>query len=421
MDEQKNWAGNYTYSAANWHEPESVKQLQQLVRQCDKLRVIGSRHSFNGIADSSENMVSLQKMNKIIALNRDNQTVTVEGGIIYSDLSRFLQKNGFALENMASLPHISVVGACATATHGSGDRNSCLSDSVHAMEVVTADGELIQFSREENEEQLKGAVVGLGGIGIVTKMTLDIIPAFQISQYVFEQLPLAQLENHLDDIFSSAYSVSLFTNWQSDTINQVWLKQLHTEEKEPQSYSDLYGAKPAIDHCHPIAGIEAINCTEQMGIPGPWYDRLPHFRIDFTPSSGDELQSEYIIPRQYAFKALTEINKIRDQIAPLLHVCEIRSIAKDELWMSPCYQQDSIGIHLTWKDDWESVQKVLPQIEEKLTPYHARPHWGKLFTMTKEQVQPLYEKLADFQQLLEHYDPKGKFRNDFINTYIFGK
>ncbi|MFD2655672.1 FAD-binding protein [Gracilibacillus thailandensis] len=421
MNEQKNWAGNYTYSAANWHEPESVNQLQQLVRQCDKLRVVGSRHSFNGIADSSENMVSLQKMNKIIALDRDNQTVTVEGGIIYSDLSRFLQENGFALENMASLPHISVVGACATATHGSGDRNSCLSDSVHAMEVVTADGELVQFSREENQEQLKGAVVGLGGIGIVTKMTLDIIPAFQISQYVYEQLPLAQLEHHFDDIFSSAYSVSLFTNWQSDTINQVWLKQLHTEENEPQSYTDLYGAKPATDHCHPIAGIEAINCTEQMGIPGPWYDRLPHFRIDFTPSSGDELQSEYIIPRQYAYKALTEINKIRDQIAPLLHVCEIRSIAKDELWMSPCYQQDSIGIHLTWKDDWESVQKVLPQIEEKLTPYHARPHWGKLFTMTKEQVQPLYEKLPDFQQLLEHYDPKGKFRNEFINTYIFDK
>ncbi|WP_208588765.1 FAD-binding protein [Gracilibacillus suaedae] len=421
MNEQKNWAGNYTYSAANWHEPESVNQLQQLVRQCDKLRVVGSRHSFNGIADSSENMVSLQKMNKIIALDQANQTVTVEGGIIYSDLSRFLQDNGFALENMASLPHISVVGACATATHGSGDQNSCLSDSVHAMEVVTADGELAQFSREDNEEQLKGAVVGLGGIGIVTKMTLDIIPAFQISQYVFEQLPLAQLEHHFDDIFSSAYSVSLFTNWQSDTINQVWLKQLHTEVNEPQSYTDLYGAKPATDHCHPIAGIEAINCTEQMGIPGPWYDRLPHFRIDFTPSSGDELQSEYIIPRQYAYKALTEINKIRKQIAPLLHVCEIRSIAKDELWMSPCYQQDSIGIHLTWKDDWESVQKVLPQIEEKLTPYHARPHWGKLFTMTKEQVQPLYEKLPDFQQLLEHYDPKGKFRNDFINTYIFSK
>ncbi|WP_018932962.1 FAD-binding protein [Gracilibacillus lacisalsi] len=421
MNEQKNWAGNYTYSAANWHEPESVNQLQQLVRQCDKLRVVGSRHSFNGIADSSENMVSLQKMNKIIVLDRDNQTVTVEGGIIYSDLSRFLQENGFALENMASLPHISVVGACATATHGSGDRNSCLSDSVHAMEVVTADGELVHFSREENEEQLKGAVVGLGGIGIVTKMTLDIIPAFQISQYVYEQLPLAQLEHHFDDIFSSAYSVSLFTNWQSDMINQVWFKQLHTEENEPQSYTDLYGAKPATDHCHPIAGIEAINCTEQMGIPGPWYDRLPHFRIDFTPSSGDELQSEYIIPRQYAYKALTEINKIRDQIAPLLHVCEIRSIAEDELWMSPCYQQDSIGIHLTWKDDWESVQKVLPQIEEKLTPYHARPHWGKLFTMTKEQVQPLYEKMSDFQQLLEHYDPKGKFRNEFINTYIFDK
>ncbi|QGH33677.1 FAD-binding protein [Gracilibacillus salitolerans] len=421
MREQKNWAGNYTYSAANWHEPESVVQIQNLVKQCNKLRVVGSRHSFNGIADSDENMVSLQKLNKVIALDRENQTVTVEGGIIYSDLSRFLQENGFALENMASLPHISVTGACATATHGSGDQNSCLSNAVRSMEVVTADGELIDFSREKNEEQLKGAVVGLGGIGIVTKMTLDIVPAFQISQYVFENLPLAQLEHHLDDIYSSAYSVSLFTNWESDTINQVWLKQLCTDENEVKVPTNLYGAQPATANCHPIAGIEAVNCTEQMGVPGPWFDRLPHFRIDFTPSSGDELQTEYIIPRKHAYEALKGISTIREQIAPLLHVNEIRSIAKDDLWMSPFYKQDSIGIHLTWKDDWESVKKLLPKIEEILAPYEARPHWGKLFTMSKEKVQPLYEKLPDFQQLLQHYDPKGKFRNEFLDMYVFGE
>ncbi len=421
MSEQKNWAGNYTYSAANWHEPESVVQIQNLVKQCNKLRVVGSRHSFNGIADSDENMVSLQKLNKVIALDRENQTVTVEGGIIYSDLSRFLQENGFALENMASLPHISVTGACATATHGSGDQNSCLSNAVRSMEVVTADGELIDFSREKNEEQLKGAVVGLGGIGIVTKMTLDIVPAFQISQYVFENLPLAQLEHHLDDIYSSAYSVSLFTNWESDTINQVWLKQLCTDENEVKVPTNLYGAQPATANCHPIAGIEAVNCTEQMGVPGPWFDRLPHFRIDFTPSSGDELQTEYIIPRKHAYEALKGISTIREQIAPLLHVNEIRSIAKDDLWMSPFYRQDSIGIHLTWKDDWESVKKLLPKIEEILAPYEARPHWGKLFTMSKEKVQPLYEKLPDFQQLLQHYDPKGKFRNEFLDMYVFGE
>lgn len=421
MHLQKNWAGNYTYSTANWHEPENIEQIQELVKKCHKIRVVGSRHSFNGIADSDENIVSLRKLNKMIELDKEKQTVTVEGGIIYSDLSRYLQQNGFALGNMASLPHISVAGACATATHGSGDKNRCLSDSIIAMEVVAADGELVEFSCEKNEEQLKGAAVSLGGIGIITKMTLKVIPDFQISQYVFENLALAQLEHHLDDIFSSGYSVSLFTNWESDTINQVWIKQLHTDQEEMKVLTDLFGAQPATANCHPIAGVEAVNCTEQMGVPGPWFDRLPHFRIDFTPSNGDELQSEYIIPREHAFKAITAISEIREQISPLLHVSEIRSIAKDDLWMSPFYQQDSIGIHLTWKDDWKSVQTVLPQIEERLAPYKARPHWGKLFTMSKEEVQPLFEKLSAFQQLLNQYDPNGKFRNQFLDTYIFGE
>ncbi|WP_286171787.1 D-arabinono-1,4-lactone oxidase [Gracilibacillus phocaeensis] len=320
---------------------------------------------------------------------------------------------------MASLPHISVVGACATATHGSGDRNQCLSSSVKAMSVITADGELVNFFRDKHKEEWNGVVVSLGALGVVTELTLDIVPSYQVSQYVFEHLSFSELEQHVDDIFSSAYSVSLFTTWQEDEINQVWLKQICSEDESSDVRTDLYGASSAKKNSHPIMGVNAVNCTEQMGVPGPWFDRLPHFRLDFMPSSGSELQSEYLIPREYALEAIQALRTMRHEIAPLLHTNEFRTVAKDDLWLSPSYQQDVMGIHLTWKDKWEDVQQVLPQIEAVLKPFQARPHWGKLFTMPKERVQSFYEKLPAFRQLLQAYDPKGKFRNAFINTYIF--
>ncbi|GGH83322.1 xylitol oxidase [Pullulanibacillus pueri] len=421
MDVKRNWAGNFQYSTTHWHEPESVEEVQELVSKLKKLRVVGTRHSFNSIADSNENIVSLQKLNKVLAINHEKKTVTVEAGIKYGDLCHALQQQGYALHNLASLPHISVAGACATATHGSGNSNQNLAAAVRAMEVVTADGNLVTFSKEKSEEELQGAVVGLGGLGVVTKLTLDIQPSFQMRQDVYENLPLAPLEHHFDAIFSSAYSVSLFTDWQDGTFNQVWLKSKLTEDQPFSLGEDFYGAKRAKEHRHPVAGVGAENCTAQLGKPGNWLDRMPHFRMEFTPSKGQELQSEYIMPREYTYDALCAINEIREHIAPLLFTSEVRTIAQDELWLSPSYKQDSVAIHFTWKDQWDDVKKVLPLIETQLEPFQAKPHWGKVFTTSPVKIQAHYEKMPAFQQLLQKYDPNGKFRNHFLDQYIFNE
>ena len=415
-----NWAGNYTYRATRLHQPETVEQLQELVSRGDKLKALGTRHSFNDIADSSEDLISLEQFDQVVALDRESHTVTVEAGIRYGQLCQWLHREGFALHNLASLPHISVAGACATGTHGSGDRNGNLATAVSAIEMVTGDGELVTLSQEHQQEQFHGAVVGLGGLGVVTKLTLDIIPTFEMRQDVYENLPLAQLEEHFDALVSDAYSVSLFTDWQSAAFNQIWLKSYVADGASFELEPGLFGATPATKPLHPIASLSAENCTEQMGIRGPWHERLPHFRMDFTPSSGEELQSEYLVPRQHAFAALSAINQLQGHIAPLLQISEVRTIAADNLWMSPCYQQACVSIHFTWKKNWPAVRNVLPLIEDGLAPFDARPHWGKLFTMHPGQVQSLYEKLPAFQKLLQHYDPRGKFRNAFLDKYIFG-
>jgi xylitol oxidase len=290
------------------------------------------------------------------------------------------------------------------------------------MEMVKADGEAITLSRDEQGDDFAGAVVGLGGVGVVTKITLDVQPTFSVSQDVYDNLPFAALKDRLHQLFSGAYSVSLFTSWQSSVVNQVWVKRrLSASDAADRAPDAYYGALRANERRHPVPGHSSENCSEQLGIPGPWHERLAHFRPEFTPSAGEELQSEYFVAREHAYEALCAIDSMREQIAPLLHISEVRTIAADELWMSPCYRQHSVGIHFTWKDDRQEVRRLLPIIEQKLAPFNARPHWAKLFTMPPARLQSLYAKLPEFRQLLLRYDPQGKFRNGYLDTYIFGE
>ena len=415
-----NWAGNLEYSTQNLYPATSLEQVREFVKKQSSLKVLGTRHCFNNIADSTHNLLSLRAMDKVIALDPAARTVTVEAGMSYGQLCPYLESKGFALHNLASLPHISIAGACSTATHGSGVKNGNLATAASALEIVTAEGELVELSRQKDGETFRGAVVGLGALGAITRVTLDIQPSYMMRQYVYENLPLAQLKEHFDAIESSAYSVSLFTDWQKQRFNEVWIKSRVEAGQAFDATPEFFGAKLATRNLHPIIELSAENCTEQMGVPGPWYERLPHFRMGFTPSAGKELQSEYFVPREHALEAILAVESLRDQVSPHLMISEIRAIAADDLWMSPCYKQPCITIHFTWKQDWPAVSKVLPVIEKELAPFHARPHWGKLFSTSPATLKSIYARLPEFVQLSKKYDPQGKFHNEFLNTNIFG-
>ena len=415
----QNWAGNLTFSTDNVFYPKTVEEVQQVVKKHSKLKALGTRHCFNSIADSRDNLLSTKEMNKVVSLDAHASTVTVEGGIKYGELAPYLHKKGFALHNLASLPHISVGGSITTATHGSGIKNGNLASAVTGLEVVTADGSIVHLSKTADAEKFNAAVVSLGAIGIFTKVTLQIQPTYLMRQNVFTGMPMAQLKNNFEKIMSAGYSVSLFTDWQSDHINEVWIKsRIGTDTMH--SGPEFYGAKAATKNVHPIIALSAENCTEQMGVPGPWYERLPHFKMGFTPSSGKELQSEYFVPLHHAVEAITAIHRLGKQIGPHLFITEIRTIAADDLWMSPCRHQTSVTIHFTWKQETEAVLKLLPIVEKELSPFNARPHWGKIFTLDPKVLESRYEKLADFKKLVAQYDPHGKFRNAFLARNIYG-
>ncbi len=418
-DKLKNWAGNLEYSTDRLYSANSLEEVRSYVKKQNKLKVLGTRHCFNNIADSTDNFLSLKSMDKVVALEPEARTVTVDAGMTYGQLCPLLHSKGFALHNLASLPHISIAGACSTATHGSGEKNGNLATAVSALEIVTAAGEVVKLSRHRDGEAFLGAAVGLGALGVIAKVTLDIQPTYMVRQYVYENLPLGEVKDHFDAIESSAYSVSLFTDWRNQLVSEVWIKSRDEEGQAFDATTEFFGAKRATKNLHPIAELSAENCTEQMGVPGPWYERLPHFRMGFTPSAGKELQSEYFVPRQHAVEAILAVERLRDQVSPHLMISEIRTIAADNLWLSPCYEQPCVSIHFTWKQDWPAVRKLLPVIEKELAPFKARPHWGKLFTTSPAELKSIYQKLPDFIQLSKNYDPQGKFRNEFLGMNIF--
>jgi xylitol oxidase len=409
-----NWAGNIRYGAAEYVEPNTVEEAQQLIASTHIVKPLGTRHCFNRIADTAGTLVSTGCLNHVVSLDTERLRVTVEGGIAYGPLSDFLFARGYGLKNLASLPHISVAGACATGTHGSGVGNQNLSSAVVAMEVIVADGSLVTFSRETNAELLRAAVIHLGGFGLVSKLTLDVVPTFDVAQVFYENLSdSAFLENPFE-LLSSGYSVSIFTHWDNSDTNLVLLKHLVEEGVTPLFPEILFGATPARAQRHMIADMHAMNCTEQMGVPGPWHHRLPHFKMEFTPSSGAELQTEYFVPLELAKEALCAMSKLGTKISPLLLISEIRTIASDDLPMSPAFERHSLGIHFTWKPMIDQVTVLLPEIAEALAPFDARPHYGKLFSVPSLSSKEI-SRLQELGSFLARYDANGKFRNLFMD------
>jgi len=416
---RENWAGNITYSTDRVHTPATEDEVRAVVKSCSKLRPLGTRHSFNTIADSTQNQISLMRLDEI-TVDDKAKMVTVGGGVKYGQLAPVIESRGFALHNLASLPHISVAGAIATATHGSGVHNGNLATAVSGLEIVTANGAVMEISRKNYDDRFNGVVVGLGALGVVTRVTLNLLPTFQVAQTVYRNLSFDQLEHHFEDIFGAGYSVSLFTDWQNHRATQVWIKRRLASGDKNEWTAEFYGAKRATEKLHPIDGHPAESCTEQEGIPGPWFERLPHFKMNFTPSSGRELQTEYFVPRERGYEAILAVEKLRDRITPHLFVTELRTIAADELWMSTAYQRPSLALHFTWKPQWPEVSKILPLIEAQLEPFGPRPHWGKLFTISPARLQAQYSRLGDFKALLGRHDPDGKFRNEFLSTNLYG-
>jgi xylitol oxidase len=403
-----NWAGNIAFDATRVHQPESLDQLRRLVEHTPRIRALGSGHSFSDAAVTSGDLVRLDRLPGEVCVDPAGRTVTVPAGMSYARLAAELERSGFALANLASLPHISVAGSCATGTHGSGDGLRGLAAAVRALQLVGPGGELVGLSRTADPETFPGSVVALGALGIVTALVVDIEPSYQVAQRVRLDVPLAEVAARWDDVFGAAYSASVFTDYAGGTAN-VWLKS-----RADRPASGWLGGRAADHPVHPVPGVPPEWCTVQLGVAGPWHERLPHFRPEFVPGAGKELQSEYFLPRPAGPTVLAGLAAVAGRFAPALQIGEVRTVRGDDLWLSPAYGRDTATFHFTWTDDPDAALPAISAVEELLLPMGARPHWAKLTAATPGELIDCYPRRHDFELLMRRFDPNGKFGNDLI-------
>ncbi len=406
----RNWSGTIAYQARALLRPTSLDELRALVTSRDKVRALGSRHSFSRVADTVGDLVDLSGLGGGPELDTVARTVRLPARLRYGELTGVLDAQGWALPNLGSLPHITVAGAAATGTHGGGDHNRLLGTAISALTLLTASGDLVTYDRDHPD--FDGVVLSLGALGIITELTLDLVPAFEMRQWVYRDLPTESLVEHLDEIMASAYSVSLFTDWAPDVVRQVWFKRRAPVDNAPPVW---FGAILADRPMHPVPGVDPAHCTQQLGVVGPWHQRLPHFRLEFTPSHGDEVQSEYLVPRRHGREAVRAMIAIGPRIGSALQVGEIRTVAADSLWLSPAFAQDSLALHFTWVPDAAAVASAVDAVEGALLPLGARPHWGKVFRAAPAR----YPRGENFAALRHRLDPTNRFGNDFVDE-IFG-
>ncbi len=421
---ERNWAGNVTFGAAEVVHPVSLAELQELMASRSKLRVLGSGHSFNPIAGTTGTLVCLDRLGAGVELDPGARRAWVPAGATYAMICPELDAAGWALRNLASVPHVTVAGACATGTHGSGRSNPGLAAAVDAIELVRVGGELETLSSSATD--FSGSVVALGALGVVTRMRLELEPSYDVAQEVWLDVPLGGVLERLDQVLGAGHSVSLFTTWaEPTTLDQVWVKRrvspgdpAATGTGEP--LDDLLGGHRAPSPAHPVPGADPAHATAQLGLRGPWYERLPHFRADAVPSAGDELQSEWLVSAGMGAAALDRLAALAATLAPAVLACEVRAVAADEQWLSPTWRRDAVALHFTWRPDEDRVSQLLHVVEDALAPFDPRPHWGKLSAMEPAALARAYPRLADFRELAERVDPERVLSNPFVD-YCLGR
>mmetsp|Transcript_13532 Transcript_13532/g.26655 ORF Transcript_13532/g.26655 Transcript_13532/m.26655 type:complete len:480 (-) Transcript_13532:5-1444(-) len=435
-----NWCQNVDFKHKRFVTPEDLTELQATVAAAPQVRVLGSGHSFSAVCSSEHTLLSMAYMRKVLEVDfvSDNETVVfMEGGATLGDVVRHLAPRGMALKNIPSLPHVTIAGALATSTHGSGLHPSApgsIASMCTQIDFVTHDGEVCSYRRAEDAE-FAASVVHLGALGVVAKIGLDVVPAYNVDQRVYQSIELDRMLPQFEALARSVDSLTVGINF-GQQVGLTWLRYFDGGITPPASDMTL-GGEPRHE---PIPFYESHQGVTPT-CKGPWHD-VPSFFMEGMQElnmPNTAMQTEYFVPLSLASSALQAIREVAacwegwptseswtdlNSSVPVFH-CEVRAIAQDGLrGLAPFGDRESCSIHFTWGnwDHKERIVEMVKEVEAVLRQYQARPHFGKFNLMSSEEVASVYPKdrIEEFKELCVKHDPVSKFRNQLVQEQIYG-
>jgi L-gulono-1,4-lactone dehydrogenase len=425
-----NWAGNQSAKPKWINEPASESDVADIVARAAKskhtVKAVGAGHSFTSTALTSGHLLNMKHLNKIVHVDRVKNQVTVEAGIHISELNEQLFELGLAMPNLGDIAYQTISGAIATSTHGTGAKISGIAGQVASMRLVNGHGEIVDIGPQDNPELLNVAQVGVGALGIVTQVTLNVVPAFRLRAVEGAQKLDALIEN-LDELVDSNEHFEFFwiphTKWALTKRNNRTSDPVHIPSRAKQWYSKTFlenyafGAVCALGRLKP-----SLIPRLATALPSSGQTEIvdESFRIFASERIVKFVEMEYAIPRQYCGEVLQRIRSMIDDKGHLISFpVEVRFTAKDDIALSTASGRDSayIAVHMYKGMDYEPYFRDVANI---MSDYEGRPHWGKMHFLNHNELSKLYPKWNEFLSTRDQLDPDRTFANAYTEQ-IFGK
>jgi FAD-linked oxidoreductase len=423
-----NWSGSVQCNPKEILEPSSVEEIQSIVKRCaaekSTIRVIGSGHSFTGLVGNNKTLISLDAYQGVENVDKEKSQAVVRAGTKLKLLGETLLSNGLAQVNLGDIDVQSIAGATSTGTHGTGITLGSVSTQIAEITLVTAKGEVLVCSETQNKETFKAAQVAMGALGIVTKVKLQLVPAYKL-KYVKEKVNLDDCLNNLDKYKTQNRNFEFY--WFPHT-NTIQAKMLNITDEAPMKssvmkyFNDMVlenGAfKVLSELCRMFPSMSKSVAKISAGAVSTGVDINYSNRIYATPRLVKFQEMEYNLPAEHAVQAIKEMRESINANNFKVHFpIEVRFVKGDDIYLSPAYQRDSvyIAVHMYKGMEYKTYFDAMETIFKK---YNGRPHWGKMHTRTASELSQLYPMWGKFQEIRHQLDPEGLFMNDYLRKLM---
>lgn len=416
----RNWAGNVQFTAQSFIQPENETEIAAALLKSEQLRVVGTGHSWSTICTTNQNLLNLDRYNKVLQVDKEKLQVTVQPGIKLWQLNEYIDKQGLALKNLGSIARQSLAGAISTATHGTGIGFQILASQIEKFKLIKPDGDILEIHSEKDKDLFNLSIVNLGALGVISEMTINVVPAYQLHDRTYVA-PLQEVIDNLDELVEETDHFKLW--WFPHVDQAVVYRYTRTQQAANDSRLRqwLMDEFLSVNVYRLLLKAGNINRDWRRNINRTLVKKFiqPLNRIEKSYKVFNVLEPPIHREVEWAFDISVAKELLREYTSfinaskhRINFIQEIRFTKADEYALSPCYGRNTMWLGAYNADNfgWE---ELMSDFESLAIKYKGRPHWGKEFNVSATYLQQQYPNFKKFTTLREQFDPTGKLLNDF--------